>query len=233
MKLKRIAADRQLGASIGFAVFLTALSSWGAVAAPIYSNFGPSQSYDITQGVFVGNDFVGDNLAEGSTFTPSTNTAFGSLSLALSCAIASCPSSFTVSLTQDSSDSPGTVIESFTGSGTLLGALGVQNAPLVFSSALKPTLTSGDQYWVTVSSDILNSIVWNANTTGDASDQAISSDGGATWFSPSGLTPGAYEVDSIATAVPEPSTWAMMLLGFAGVGFMAYRRKSKPALMAT
>jgi hypothetical protein len=32
--------------------------------------------------------------------------------------------------------------------------------------------------------------------------------------------------------VPEPSTWAMMILGFAGVGFMAYRRKSKPALMA-
>jgi hypothetical protein len=25
--------------------------------------------------------------------------------------------------------------------------------------------------------------------------------------------------------VPEPSTWAMLLLGFAGVGFMAYRRK--------
>ncbi len=34
------------------------------------------------------------------------------------------------------------------------------------------------------------------------------------------------------SAVPEPSTWAMMLLGFAGVGFVAYRRKSKPALMA-
>jgi hypothetical protein len=32
--------------------------------------------------------------------------------------------------------------------------------------------------------------------------------------------------------VPEPSTWAMMILGFAGIGFMAYRRKSKPALMA-
>jgi hypothetical protein len=30
-------------------------------------------------------------------------------------------------------------------------------------------------------------------------------------------------------AVPEPTTWAMTLLGFAGVGFMAYRRKSKPA----
>ena len=37
---------------------------------------------------------------------------------------------------------------------------------------------------------------------------------------------------SIGGAVPEPSTWAMMLLGFAGIGFMAYRRKAKPALMA-
>jgi hypothetical protein len=32
-------------------------------------------------------------------------------------------------------------------------------------------------------------------------------------------------------AVPEPSTWAMMILGFAGIGFMACRRKSKSAMM--
>jgi hypothetical protein len=36
---------------------------------------------------------------------------------------------------------------------------------------------------------------------------------------------------SVTAAVPEPSTWAMMMLGFASLGFMAYRRKSKPALM--
>jgi len=29
------------------------------------------------------------------------------------------------------------------------------------------------------------------------------------------------------SAVPEPSTWAMMILGFAGVGFIAYRRSRK------
>jgi len=29
------------------------------------------------------------------------------------------------------------------------------------------------------------------------------------------------------SSVPEPSTWAMMILGFMGVGFMAYRRKSQ------
>jgi hypothetical protein len=31
-------------------------------------------------------------------------------------------------------------------------------------------------------------------------------------------------------AVPEPATWAMMLIGFFGVGFMAYRRKSQGAV---
>jgi hypothetical protein len=37
--------------------------------------------------------------------------------------------------------------------------------------------------------------------------------------------------NGVTATVPEPPTWAMMILGFAGVGFMAYRRKSKPALM--
>jgi uncharacterized protein (TIGR03118 family) len=33
------------------------------------------------------------------------------------------------------------------------------------------------------------------------------------------------------SAVPEPSTWAMMLLGFACVGIITCRRKAKPAFM--
>jgi hypothetical protein len=51
-------------------------------------------------------------------------------------------------------------------------------------------------------------------------------------FNPTG---GAVEFDqstAVTSGVPEPSTWAMMILGFCGVGFMAYRRKSKPSLMA-
>jgi PEP-CTERM motif len=40
------------------------------------------------------------------------------------------------------------------------------------------------------------------------------------------------EISGLTATIPEPSTWAMMILGFAGVGFMAYRQKSKPALMA-
>jgi hypothetical protein len=38
---------------------------------------------------------------------------------------------------------------------------------------------------------------------------------------------GRFSVSTVA-AVPEPSTWAMMILGFAGIGFMACRRRNKP-----
>jgi hypothetical protein len=41
----------------------------------------------------------------------------------------------------------------------------------------------------------------------------------------------AFSVTGVS-AVPEPSTWAMMIFGFVGVGFMAYRRKTNRALMA-
>jgi hypothetical protein len=42
-----------------------------------------------------------------------------------------------------------------------------------------------------------------------------------------------FEVSGVA-AIPEPSTWAMMLLGFAGLGFAGYRkaRSARTALSA-
>jgi hypothetical protein len=51
---------------------------------------------------------------------------------------------------------------------------------------------------------------------------------------PSGTGPAAPPVNEVidsfqVTAVPEPATWAMMILGFAGIGFIAYRRKPKLA----
>jgi hypothetical protein len=33
----------------------------------------------------------------------------------------------------------------------------------------------------------------------------------------------------VGSGVPEPSTWAMMILGFAGLGFISYRRKNRPS----
>jgi len=41
------------------------------------------------------------------------------------------------------------------------------------------------------------------------------------------------EIRGNISAVPEPSTWAMMILGFAGIGFMAYRRSRKNTMALT
>jgi len=55
------------------------------------------------------------------------------------------------------------------------------------------------------------------------------------------LTPGGslsflsgtdYRSSPPVSGVPEASTWAMLVLGFAGIGLTAYRRKSKPALIS-
>ena len=41
-----------------------------------------------------------------------------------------------------------------------------------------------------------------------------------------------FEFNLLESAVPEPSTWAMMILGFAGIGFMGYRRKQNGSMLA-
>jgi Laminin B (Domain IV)/PEP-CTERM motif len=38
---------------------------------------------------------------------------------------------------------------------------------------------------------------------------------------------GLDNVTLMTAGVPEPSTWAMMILGFAGLGFMGYRRRNR------
>ena len=197
-------------AAVGFGALVLLPS--GALAS-IFSNFGPGQSYGASVGDSVGNYFDGNNYAEGSLFTPTATATFGSLQIALSCAFL-CPDTFTVALDRDNGDQPGAAIESFVVSGAVLGTFGDANSPLVLDSVLQPTLTAGTQYWLTVANASGNdSIEWNLNTTGDTSDQAISTDGGTTWFSPSGQTPGAYEVDSSALVTPEPGSTGLLIVG--------------------
>ena len=182
------------------------LPASASAATILFTNFGSSMAYDTTQGNPVGNDFAGDNAAEGDSFMIGSAATFSSANLALSCVVG-CPAAmnFTVDLTADSGDSPGAIIESFAFTNVTLGALGNNNTPITVTSVLHPLLAASTQYWITVSSSLSYSIVWNNNSTGDTNDQAVSSDGGATWFSPSGATPGALQVNGNLSAAPEPS----------------------------
>lgn len=194
-----------------------------APASVIFTNFGAGQTYDTTVGNPIGNAFDGNNYAEGDTFAPVTNAIFGSVQVALSCTFG-CPAAenFTFALNSDAGGQPGVVIESFHFPATMLGPLGTNNVPVTATSILKPLLTAGTPYWITVTSSISFSIAWNSNSTGDAADQAISIDGGASWFSPSGLTPGAFEVDS--AAVPEPGA-GLLISGGLFVGLACRRAR--------
>jgi hypothetical protein len=183
----------------------------------IYTNFGPGLSYNTGAGNPLGNAFDGNNYAQGLVFTPSAGALFDRLEIALSCPFLCPPAgAVTIALTIDAGGVPGMVLESFSIPGSALGLLGVNNPPHVVTSVLHPMLDGGSPYWVTLAASINDSVAWNLNSTGSVSSGAISSDGGAAWFAPSGLTPGALQVES---PIPEPST--LTLLG-AGLLLLAY-----------
>ena len=49
------------------------------------------------------------------------------------------------------------------------------------------------------------------------------------WYNPENNVSQLVLTADFTAAVPEASTWAMMILGFMGVGFMAYRRRTQPS----
>jgi hypothetical protein len=73
-----------------------------------------------------------------------------------------------------------------------------------------------------------------AETDSDYLNPALYADNGFNIDAVAGetLTGWNGSIVTISAAVPEPSTWAMMLLGFCGLGFMAYRRKQNGAALS-
>lgn len=91
----------------------------------------------------------------------------------------------------------------------------------------------------TTSNDISNPYTFTAGSTHTLDYQYYSifftTIGGPETLSFASNDAGAYGgvIGGVSiSAVPEPSTWAMMVLGFAGIGFMAYRRRSEATIAA-
>ena len=74
-------------------------------------------------------------------------------------------------------------------------------------------------------------ISFNLNGGSTGTYSRLSTNGDVTGTGGNGIDVLAYAQAGlpIAGAVPEPSTWAMLLIGFAGLGFMACRRKNSRA----
>ncbi len=86
-----------------------------------------------------------------------------------------------------------------------------------FSATLLPTTNSSVtpgapmQHW---------SFTFSTTQSGPLSFEAINPEN-----SGAGTNVGNILDNVVLTAVPEPSTWAMMILGFLGMGFIGYRRR--------
>ena len=93
----------------------------------------------------------------------------------------------------------------------------------------------GDPFGILHYASTTNSDSININIQGFVVGQATNGieeeelDAESTTFHENGT---AGELVLQVAAVPELSTWAMMILGFCGVGFMAYRRRTTAALAA-
>jgi PEP-CTERM motif len=73
--------------------------------------------------------------------------------------------------------------------------------------------------------------ITNALSWSDTFDLKFSSSTGTVqigWFGDSY----GYSPPALASPVPEPSTWAMLLIGFAAIGFAGYRRSRRANFMA-
>jgi hypothetical protein len=182
----------------------------------LFSNYAPSFGYVLNGGDTVGNDLEGANWGAGDAFVSSATAQLSSIYVTPTCEIG-CRDPLIINLTANAGGKPGAVIESFSVPASVLGAFGVFNSPLMLNSVLHPTLTAGTEYWVTLTTDLNNTLVWNWNSIGQVSSEAASTDGGLTWTAPSGLATGALQVNGAATtsAVPEPASIALLVTGLA------------------
>ena len=120
--------------------------------------------------------------------------------------------------------SAGSYVLSFYLSGNPDGGLGTKTMEVTVGDVVKSF-----SYTVTGANSLSDmryqletvSFTLTSSTTIPLSFQSLDGDG-----SPWGAVVGEVSI----SAVPELSTWAMMILGFCGIGFMAYRRKSKAVL---
>jgi hypothetical protein len=216
------------------AAFLVGLASLPASAAVIYNGGAPDQggtlnaqspaAVAISFTLSAGSSVVTDAHWWGGCF-PSTT----------------CGASpdFTVGFLADDNGMPGApIIEvdfgdaNQTATGKLIGGPGgYDEYAYNVSSPPYSGLTAGTPYWFFIQENNAEpgGGLWGAETTSTAPLGQLAAQFDV--LSPNAWTimPEQLAFNLTFTPVPEPSTWAMMIFGFAGLGFIGYRQARKLA----
>jgi PEP-CTERM motif len=113
-------------------------------------------------------------------------------------------------IAQDSSGIPGALLESFQNVASA-GNFGSAYPPLTLTSALRPSLQSGQTYWIIAEpADATTFSAWNYNTKGFTGHTALERTP-SDWQAFTGSADGVFRVS--VTPVPEPSTAALLVIG--------------------
>jgi PEP-CTERM motif len=199
------------------------VSAAGAARADVtvFTNSSGSPSFSDEMYFDVGGSGSGSpkNQVLGMPFTAGATADLADALLALSYQLGT-NGPITLYLESNASGQPGTILATLTQVGSIPSAAGL----VTFDYGGAPVaLVSGTQYWlVAVQPDSSTTDRWylsNADTGATAYNEVGNATGPWTLLSDESVS--AFQVDG--SAVPEPSTWAMMLLGFAGLGFVGWR----------
>jgi hypothetical protein len=202
----------------GSALALLLFNCTGAGAGPVFL-------YDNLTSPVTGGDpaALSSNGGLGPLFASFSNTGAArtltELELNLSATTPSDGKTFTVSVWSDNSIAPNVELWSTSVMDSILSM-----SPTVEDFLTKVSLSADTRYWVGVSSVDGSAIFSSASITngiGVATEFYINSNGEVP------NSAGPYVMRVVAT--PEPATWALMLVGFAGLGFAGYRASRKPA----
>jgi hypothetical protein len=205
---------------IRWILFGAACAVMQAGTIQVFSSFGPGQTYGSSGYPISDSSFP---ISEAVPFQPSASGPLSSIDIAAVVYAQTAPTlPLNVELLNDASGVPGTtVLDSWS-----IAAGSVGSTPSIFSlaSTLNPSLSTGTQYWVALSSSDPNGYVFMLNSTG-VFGKAVNS--GSGWTYQGNLTAPVLDVyESTASGTPEPATAAGLGAGLILIGYLGLRRRS-------